>query len=282
MSRMAHGFAVAAVLGAILPTSVSASSYAVATNTITGFDLNFASTPAFFSDFTFTQDSAAINGTGIASAGSTDAPASCINCGYNNSFTAHGLGSAPGYAYGDTFIGNTGVIAGSGAAQGIAEASGFTGNANASSVNTMTAVFQLASNNTVSFSFSADPYLATLLGPNGLAAGANIGMGITITSGSTTVFSWYPDGNGTVGGTVGGTATSDPFSLNTGEAQGSASDNLPGYFSVASGTFGPGLYTMNITMSQSAFVQTVPVPAAAWLFGGGLIGLVGVARRKAA
>jgi hypothetical protein len=27
-------------------------------------------------------------------------------------------------------------------------------------------------------------------------------------------------------------------------------------------------------------VSTVPVPAAAWLFGSGLLGLVGVARRK--
>ena len=29
-------------------------------------------------------------------------------------------------------------------------------------------------------------------------------------------------------------------------------------------------------------VQVVPVPAAVWLFGSGLIGLIGVARRKAA
>lgn len=38
--------------------------------------------------------------------------------------------------------------------------------------------------------------------------------------------------------------------------------------------------TSNI--SGSAFVSTVPVPAAVWLFGSGLLGLVGVARRKKA
>ncbi|PCJ83805.1 MAG: hypothetical protein COA54_14955 [Thiotrichaceae bacterium] len=33
---------------------------------------------------------------------------------------------------------------------------------------------------------------------------------------------------------------------------------------------------------QSGDVSAVPVPAAAWLFGSGLLGLVGVARRKSA
>ena len=37
-----------------------------------------------------------------------------------------------------------------------------------------------------------------------------------------------------------------------------------------------------ITYSDDAFVSAVPVPAAVWLFGSGLIGLIGVARRKEA
>jgi hypothetical protein len=34
------------------------------------------------------------------------------------------------------------------------------------------------------------------------------------------------------------------------------------------------------TLDLSAAASPVPVPAAAWLFGSGLLGLVGVARRK--
>ena len=37
-------------------------------------------------------------------------------------------------------------------------------------------------------------------------------------------------------------------------------------------------YNMSVT---AAGISAVPVPAAVWLFGSGLIGLIGVARRKA-
>ena len=42
--------------------------------------------------------------------------------------------------------------------------------------------------------------------------------------------------------------------------------------------YGQNAFTMVVRSGQ---VSTVPVPAAAWLFGSGLLGLVGVARRKA-
>ena len=48
---------------------------------------------------------------------------------------------------------------------------------------------------------------------------------------------------------------------------------------IVNGLWGP--VGTGIPGSWSA-VQTVPVPAAAWLFGGGLLGLIGVARRKKA
>ena len=42
-------------------------------------------------------------------------------------------------------------------------------------------------------------------------------------------------------------------------------------------TLAPG---ESMTFTQTIMLNTVPVPAAAWLFGSGLIGLIGVARRK--
>ena len=43
-----------------------------------------------------------------------------------------------------------------------------------------------------------------------------------------------------------------------------------------------GLYQQDGNIYDSLFVSAVPVPAAAWLFGSGLLGLVGIARRKKA
>jgi hypothetical protein len=45
-----------------------------------------------------------------------------------------------------------------------------------------------------------------------------------------------------------------------------------------------GLYGTRITLGingNDPVLQTVPMPAAIWLFGSGLLGLIGVARRKA-
>jgi hypothetical protein len=66
---------------------------------------------------------------------------------------------------------------------------------------------------------------------------------------------------------------------------------VPGIVDAPAGSFDPnalGEYNFGIEVSQSDWgvenvrmdVQVVPVPAAVWLFGSGLIGLVGIARRK--
>jgi len=43
----------------------------------------------------------------------------------------------------------------------------------------------------------------------------------------------------------------------------------------------PGGITRDLGLSYTWTLQAVPVPAAVWLFGSGLIGLIGLARRKA-
>jgi hypothetical protein len=44
---------------------------------------------------------------------------------------------------------------------------------------------------------------------------------------------------------------------------------------------GLSLYDSNDSVTLSFTTSVVPLPAAVWLFGSGLLGLVGVARRKA-
>lgn len=74
------------------------------------------------------------------------------------------------------------------------------------------------------------------------------------------------------------------------------STTVPGVITAPGGSFNPnalGQYSFYLTATtKTAFpadvgtvgidVQVVPVPAAAWLFGSGLLGLIGIARRKAA
>ena len=58
----------------------------------------------------------------------------------------------------------------------------------------------------------------------------------------------------------------------------SSSYTLDATFHVA----GAGFTTVNYALHLEGHVSSVPVPAAAWLFGSGLLGLIGVARRKKA
>ena len=46
--------------------------------------------------------------------------------------------------------------------------------------------------------------------------------------------------------------------------------------------FGPDLVSLLTDVRPTAVFSVVPVPAAVWLFGSGLIGLIGIARRKKA
>lgn len=257
----------------------NAAAYAVSMNNINAFGLTFIGGPVQFNGFTFSNDFAVSNGTGAANAAfnGADAPASCIGCGYNNAFASHGAGSE--YAYGDALIGNTNVTGGVGAAAGIAETSAFNGGGAASSTNTMIASFTLFGPTSVGYSFQATPYLNALLTSGGLASSANLSMGITIyNAGGAPVFNWSP--NGAAGGIVGGTESADAFSLNQGIAQNAIFNPGMGNFSATSSSLAAGSYQMNISMNESTSVSAVPLPAAVWLLGSGLVGLAGVARAR--
>lgn len=262
-----------------LSTNVQAASYAVSTNTITNFGITFSS-PTAFPNFTLSSDAATQNSTITGKAAVMDAPASCISCSYNNSFTPHGMSTV--YSYGDAQIQSTNVLQGVGNASAIGEASAANGTSSGFGINTMVGAFTITTPTTVNFSFNAYPYMQTQSATGGVAT-ANINMTITILDLSNKkVFSWAP--NGLVDTTAG--ETSDPFSLNMG--LGSMGNNIPSSYNKLSGgifaahtNLAAGSYKMNILMKDSVFVSAVPVPAAAWLLGSGLIGLVSIARRKA-
>lgn len=263
-----------------------ASSYAVSTNSITGFNLNLPGGSTFLS-LTFSGDIAVSLGDltgGDVNIAAQDAAAACVGAycaGFINSFGSHGASLYPGYAYGDALISNSNVLGGTGAASSIGEATAFDGIAGAAGANTMIASFKLGTlGGSLSFSFLSDLYLNTQLGSGGLFAKSNSGMHITIWQGVAKVFEWAP--NGAAGGIFNGSEISDPFNLNSSIAGTMTYDPLADTFSAMTGTLASGTYTMKIRMDNSAAVSAVPVPAALPLFGSGLLALMALVRRRRA
>lgn len=284
MSRAAPWF-----IGAfgLLPSfSASAASYAVSIDSITNFSIT-GIPAASFGAFTFSGDFALSLGAlpGIqAHVNSQDAAPACLGgycAGFNNSFVSHGASPSPGYAYADAKIYNANVLAGTGSASSLGEATVYDGAAASASANTMHAAFSLGSASVVNFSFNALPFMNTQLFPGGIGANGTIGMGITIKNAGNTVFQWMP--NGAAGGIINGTEINDPFNLNF--TMGSNLTYNPG-----SGLFGAstnllaGNYTLDISMvnsvSSTSTAAVVPLPAALPLLGSGAAMLMLLARRR--
>jgi hypothetical protein len=244
--------------------SVSAASIAVSVSEITSFNMGASAGSINFTGFTFSNDTAATEGGGTGGADMTDAPAACIgDCiGRNNDFNPSASYSSE-FSYGDAQILNADVQAGAAAASSIGELVVVDGIAHASGSNVMTSIsLSVVQDTLLDFSFDADAYMMTSVTGTGLSSAANMFFNISLMDASNnSVFSWSPE------------------ELNQGIA-GSSDYSFFGALSYSSAALDAGNYTLNIKMeNQVNGAAVVPVPAAVWLFGSGLLGLVGIARR---
>lgn len=289
MRRLAKGIAAVLAVAAIAPGTVSAASYAVSINQITNFDMWVTGGSISPFTFSFSNDSAALDGVGASNVDAMDAPAACVGspcAAWQNDFVSHS-GVTTDFSYGDAQILSLPTLGGDqGAASAIGETYAGNGIGYGSGGNTLTAFFSVESVGTqLHFQFDAELLMQTIMGSGDPGVAANSFMQITLSSSSGYQFLWTP--NGAAGGVVGGIEHSDPFSLNrgiSGTDSISASTLTPGFLGFHAVTDGLALgnYTLNISMTQTANVSAVPVPAALWLLGSGLLGLVGVARRRKA
>lgn len=292
MTRKALGVTLAMAMGVAAPSAAFAVSYAVSINEITNFNMWVTGGTISPFSFTFSNDSAALGGTGASNVDAQDAAAACVGtacAGWQNQFTSHS-GVASEFSYGDAQIVSLPTLSGGlGAASAIGESHTTNNTGFGSGGNTLIALFSVDSLNAgvqLHFDFDASLLMQTVMGIGDSGVAANTFMQITLSGSSGSYqFLWAP--NGATGGIVGGTEHSDPFSLNrgiSGTDSVSATTLTPGFLGFHAVTDGlaAGNYTLNINMTQTANVTAVPVPGAAWLLGSGVLGLAGAARRRAA
>jgi len=244
------------------PVISNASTYAISTTSID----NFSVSGGLVSGWTFSQNMA-INGTTVLANGdSLNAPASCINCTYDDSFMPHGIGAS--FTYSDALISSTDLNGGTGAASSIAEiysGNGISGSATSS--NSMMGLLDIADTGTVTFNFDVNYYLEVLTS-NSDSGYANMSFDLGLYAFGSNVNLLDSD------------AAASMF-LGIGPTNGLADTGTSGSVAI---DLAAGSYNLDIEMTQNVAttVSAVPVPAAVWLFGSGLIGLAGFARRKKA
>lgn len=264
MSRKALAIALITLSVSSLPVGASAASYAISANQISGFGMTFTAGSGSLQGFTFSNSAAVVDDSGTSGMNMQDAPASCLFCTYTNEFYAHST-DGDAFSYGDALIGNTDVTAGNGAASAIAETYTINGSGFAYGANQLTSVqLSIADSSQISFGFNANLLMNTWLSAGGQTALAESTMRITLAnSAGQTVFDWAPS------------ALNRLLGANEYHA-------VTGAFADSTGVLAAGNYTLRISMSQTTNVSAVPVPAAVWLLGSGLLGLAGIARRRRA
>ncbi len=179
-----------------------------------------------------------------------------------------------------------------GGAQNVAEtrlSPGTTGGANGTNhiSTTIEIVIPSTATQAITFTFTADPYLQVAVDQAGENAFAQLAVAIQLIGPGGQVFLWQPDG--LPGGGIGVASQTDPFSLNqildiNSPAGNQTVNPAAGNFSATSVGLGPGLYTLNIDLSETVRgiagpATVVPEPSALLLLIAGLAGLAATARR---
>lgn len=247
-------FATSVALAGLITTTSSYAAYAVSYTNISAFGILGINTNVSVSGFSF-SNSSAVSGTGyIGSADfgtSADAGSSCLgNCtGFINEFFPH---SAADFIYGDAQVGSTNIDGDAGQASAIAEANISSGLAFATGSNSLTGgnIVVISASENIQFSFLLDNYLEV----------SGSGMGTAWSSINMTIDNVALD------------LSSLNYSISSGNVGISAQLITSDIISLAQGT-----HNISIAMDNNINLTAVPVPAAVWLLGSALIGLVGFA-----
>ena len=254
--------ATALALSLLTPFSAHAA-YVVSYTNISDFGTVAISGDVSIGGFSF-SNSAVANDTGDSAGDAdfgvtgSDADASCIGAGcstspysFNNEFYQH---AASDFIYGDAVVGSTDIDNGIASASAIAEANITNGTAYASGSNSLTGGYIDVGTGGAEFMFVFD--VRTYLEVTGGTGTAWSSLNFTIDNEQLNFAPVdYSIGSGFV----------DVWEL----AMRSNSISLT-----------EGRHSISIAMDNNVSLTAVPVPAAVWLFGSGLIGLAGVARRR--